>query len=1448
MKRESGTISREAILEPGAEYEALRTEAIAMVQSMAGDIWTDYNYSDPGVTIIEQLAYALTELSYRASLPVADILAEPNGDRLQLHRHGLFPASSILTCNPVTIADIRRLIIDRVAGVANIWIEPDRTRECEDNVAGLYSMSILPCPGDHDPSELIGEVRRCYVAHRALCEDVGHIEILKPERTIVEARIDIAHDTDPSEALAQSFFTLGLALAPEPARLSLAQWQQAKPLTTEVFSGPLLTRGFIADDQLSQNLFDGTAHQLTELLASTTGVLVVDSLKVKIGDQRHYRIGNDQVKAEQGRYLKLETGTGHLLSQDGFSISIYRDSQKCEPAPHLVHRKLAALWKEHRKTWPLQKEIADCYGAPDCQYDDLASYTSVQTQFPAVYGVGNDGLFDGASTQRRGQAKQLKGYLMPFDQLLADYFAQLAFIRELFSVKAGGKKTYAWQSLRPIVPDAGPLLLDDYEARLANIVAQTDPVTRRRNEILDLLLSFQGLALSVSVPSSNDPRVSEATAAIEIKAKQVLLRQAAEATRDRGRGVDYLHHHHARSMAGAELLSHIELGLLNEELKTHLTPPDRWDDSEDRHGHLLEGDEWRRYEHQFRSIEFEEYDEHHSSHESYENLVVTEELLTELHRSEDYLVGVSLVEEVHVVIFRDSRGRWWIIAEFEDEDEAIFIVAEIHRHARRRHRFHQDLYLVEWVLLRHGETDHHRHDRDHHHRHDDHHHHDSDDHRHDHHHREHHDHHHRHDHHEHDGRARCPDRFNFRITAVVAATREERDITGWKEKVKDIVGNNTPAHIALECLFLERRHLREFEDLFFAWRRALREPSRHSIAETSRRLEFFLLRHLPDPDPFDPCKPPTPSPTPAPSPPAPPDPPTPPTPAPTPVPPVPHPPTPAPVPPDPPEESWWKRMFHWLWNAVKTILWGLLKIVTLGAIGVGIYEFVKDIWGFLKNRGVDPLPDPPDHPDPPAIPPPPFPWFPPPAVDPETAIADVGQKGFDVDMVLESASLDAFHTQGFRFAIRYVRNTNSSNTGNLTKEEADLIRSGGFALMPVQHARSAGWRPTQELGQEDGALAVQQVFDCALPSGICVWLDLQNIYGDPTAADIMSYCSAWFTQVSDGGYRPGLYVGTNCGLSQDELDNQLPFAYYWRSGSNVPDLPNHGYCMVQLIDSQYVIDGVNYDLDTIVDDSNSEPPVWATPISTQPTAPVSPPPPPTPIMPPVPVAPPPSPPPSVNTDTAVAVIGQNGFDSNTVMETSSLDAFYAKGFRFAVRYVRNTNSSTSGNLNKGEADTIRSAGFALMAVQHVRGSGWRPTGELGQQDGALAVQQVLDCGLPQRICVWMDLEGVYGDATSDDVIAYCNAWHKEVANGGFLPGIYVGASCGLTQDQLDNDLPFAYYWRSGSNVPDLPDHGYCMVQLIDSNYVIDGVSYDLDTVVDDSNSAPPVWAAPFPER
>ena len=64
---------------------------------------------------------------------------------------------------------------------------------------------------------------------------------------------------------------------------------------------------------------------------------------------------------------------------------------------------------------------------------DLADYYSIQNEFPHVYGIKKGDLSNTASDERKAQALQLQGFLLFFDQLLANYLSQLKNIRSLFA-------------------------------------------------------------------------------------------------------------------------------------------------------------------------------------------------------------------------------------------------------------------------------------------------------------------------------------------------------------------------------------------------------------------------------------------------------------------------------------------------------------------------------------------------------------------------------------------------------------------------------------------------------------------------------------------------------------------------------------------------------------------------------------------------------------------------------------------------------------------------------------------------------------------------------------------------------------------------------------------------------------------------------------------------------
>ncbi|MGJ0507299.1 MAG: glycoside hydrolase domain-containing protein [Methylocystis sp.] len=171
-----------------------------------------------------------------------------------------------------------------------------------------------------------------------------------------------------------------------------------------------------------------------------------------------------------------------------------------------------------------------------------------------------------------------------------------------------------------------------------------------------------------------------------------------------------------------------------------------------------------------------------------------------------------------------------------------------------------------------------------------------------------------------------------------------------------------------------------------------------------------------------------------------------------------------------------------------------------------------------------------------------------------------------------------------------------------------------------------------------------------------------------------------------------------------------------------------------------------------------------------------------------------------------AAMGLQGFDANTTLTASSAAKLKAAGFSFAIRYLSRRDPASS-DLTADEADIILASGLALMAVQHVERAGWEPSEALGSEYGANAAANAAAAGLLKGVTIWLDLEGVNHTTSAETVIDYCNAWFAKVQQAGYVTGIYVGANSNLSGDQLYWRLKTRSYWKSGSNVPDIPERG-----------------------------------------
>ncbi|HVX49775.1 MAG TPA: hypothetical protein VHB48_06440, partial [Chitinophagaceae bacterium] len=116
------TILKNPPLDAGQDYNLLRSKGLEYIQELGSSLWTDYNEHDPGITILEALCYAITELGYRTALPMQDLLADDKGDISSAQT--LYTPKNILTQAPLNIDDYRKLLID-IPGMHNAWLFAD---------------------------------------------------------------------------------------------------------------------------------------------------------------------------------------------------------------------------------------------------------------------------------------------------------------------------------------------------------------------------------------------------------------------------------------------------------------------------------------------------------------------------------------------------------------------------------------------------------------------------------------------------------------------------------------------------------------------------------------------------------------------------------------------------------------------------------------------------------------------------------------------------------------------------------------------------------------------------------------------------------------------------------------------------------------------------------------------------------------------------------------------------------------------------------------------------------------------------------------------------------------------------------------------------------------------------------------------------------------------------
>lgn len=346
--------------------------------------------------------------------------------------------------------------------------------------------------------QVIAAVRARLMANRNLCEDFFKISALKIEEIAVCADVELTADADVEETLARIYFEIGKFLAPTVYFYTLEEMYAKGKRTEEIFEGPALNHGFIDTGELEKAGRRKVIHvsDLIHIIMEIPGVVAVKSIQIANVPEDNV----DNIPSVAVRWC-LDLAFGHnyvpRLSTDLSKITFYKDLLPYKANEDEVDALLEAMQLADRPQ-KIENAVLDL-PVPQGEYKAIEEYVSTQDEFPLVYGIGPEGLPSTATDLRKAQAMQLKGFLMFFDQLLADYLSQLANVKQLFSMNeerdAYGNfiidKSYFTQSLVPSVTDANSLLAFPvlYPQQLQDMTEGPELFDERRNRFLDQLMA-----------------------------------------------------------------------------------------------------------------------------------------------------------------------------------------------------------------------------------------------------------------------------------------------------------------------------------------------------------------------------------------------------------------------------------------------------------------------------------------------------------------------------------------------------------------------------------------------------------------------------------------------------------------------------------------------------------------------------------------------------------------------------------------------------------------------------------------------------------------------------------------------------------------------------------------------------------------------------------------------
>ncbi len=435
------------------DYDQMKEVGLKYIREIAHQNWTDFNTHDPGVTIWEALCFSLSDLAYRTNFEIKDLLT----DRLKTKLEGgeWFHPEKMLSFNPLTPIDYRKMILETIPEIQNVWIERYDKEKVSVKLGvnkiwdftanGLYQVRCQ-C-AESDAKSVRRRLEALLNSHRNLCERFLPADLwdfLNPIKVGICVSLEVDRYSDLSRIVYDIYKRVGEYITPSIRRYTVSELVQKGKSFDEIFQGSYFGDessflGFIDYDELKHydkrnKLF---VSDIINVIMNVEGVSGVPHIHFVVEEGSRSRVDiSDQMislRYEDKNCFVLsplcepsgQNGLNHIYVQrNGFPIRLKFSSED-----------VASALSDGET---LEKKNFLDMPPMESRYRNTRQYYSFQNILPQCYRVGRSTSLLCDSPLQKGRAKQLKGYLSLFDQFLSDYLVRLSSLDSLLSAGDGG--------------------------------------------------------------------------------------------------------------------------------------------------------------------------------------------------------------------------------------------------------------------------------------------------------------------------------------------------------------------------------------------------------------------------------------------------------------------------------------------------------------------------------------------------------------------------------------------------------------------------------------------------------------------------------------------------------------------------------------------------------------------------------------------------------------------------------------------------------------------------------------------------------------------------------------------------------------------------------------------------------------------------------------------------